>query len=729
MDSRNSIVLTQKQIEDIATANRRLDTGMNDFYDIQSRFFADMAQFFGDAAQSPRILQSDVTAPLSITEVGVLKGFSKSFQELGANPFKSDNNSDATMEQRIVDVIAQMNSPEVKATLEKIKNLKSDFSAFSAFLNRFNNDAMVAAHNESYQVLVAQGLKNNLIKPVQHVPRFELHFREVLKNLAESTGLKMDTFDEQILPEIQEKNITDLDAYARQKVPAELVERFKTTVEFSKLYAAMKAYSDECNKAVNPSRDEAISKFVDPVVRDLAASLAAGLQEAARVAKTPAIADRLNALRVSMDSTANNAHKVQIAANMYLDAYIDERTKENLKTVKKPYLVTLEATIKDALKVPSEANMKPEEVILKQMSLLPATRKRMLEHLYDRALREGIANDDKTVFKNAIKAVVRMGNEVIKEWNEMAKREFKQGEVLTLPLNEVDRAGTEIDRISEKAIQVMQSSLVKHEIRTDIVNHNYQAVMIDFIKTGDKGKLNNSQKSFLNELVEFLGEKNNYKDAQEQFIKSYLQIYVMERDKSSILMGGGTTKGDLLKYLENAIIDFKKVAGTPIEPAHAEVSLLQMVEPGSKGAKALSGFLFEMAIDAFNSKKEMRFVNCLKAIERMGTVKEWDELAAKYKLPELILAGNKTLGGEMKEKNIVLFYKSLQGKKLAYSKETSAPQSPSASSSFDYNKVKSSAQLMTQFGVNSPSHSSTKTSSPGEVKGNDSPPPSPLSKH
>jgi hypothetical protein len=243
----------------------------------------------------------------------------------------------------------------------------------------------------------------------------------------------------------------------------------------------------------------------------------------------------------------------------------------------------------------------------------------LVAHLYERAMTEGVSGvTDQTVFTNAIKAVVRMGNDAIKAWNQLAiKYTQDENNALILPLNTVDKKG-KVTRIKESKIDELYKAKFA-EMPKEVISRYQPSILVNWVINASlPGDMEEKQYKKFQALIDNLKRaevSGDPADIHQVFMLAYFDTYITERTKTTF----GSQPGKLQAFLESIATDDKK---------HADSDLFGTVPPHSAEAMNLALRAVALAVTdnpgESSSDKEALFINIVKAVKRMGIEREWN---------------------------------------------------------------------------------------------------------
>jgi hypothetical protein len=239
----------------------------------------------------------------------------------------------------------------------------------------------------------------------------------------------------------------------------------------------------------------------------------------------------------------------------------------------------------------------------------------LVAHLYKRAISEGVHGvKDQHVFTNAVKAVVRMGNDAIKIWNKIAlENSPKYGGNLGLPLTKLEDGA--VKRMKEREIDDLYASKLKNTPK-EIASRYHPNLLVTWLsKAVQPPDLSPQQYAKINVLIGELqrAEKHYPEKIHQIFMNEYFDTYILERVKE----GSHSKPGKLQAFLESVATSGGK---------KADSALFETVAPQSGEAQSLALRAVTRGVESIINKNETQFINVLKAVKRMGVLSEWNEL-------------------------------------------------------------------------------------------------------
>jgi hypothetical protein len=610
-------------------AQKALDNNIQEFYGWNGTFFAAMAKVND-------LLTPEVRDVLTSQEANDLELFLAPFRKFENYLIKSDK--DLTTSERIAEIHSQFNSESYQKTLEAFFEVTSNMAAFDKFTERLNKKY---ASNQVINDFVFK-LNFEKIKPTGQTPtRYPLHLAEIRKLAAKVQDVDIDDFDAHF------KDEDDLHKQLRFMNKHKDVD-LNDLIKVDAMLKKAREGADHINSAI----DKPVDFF------KLSSSERTNLHKKMNVDKRLQNLKDMFQLGKDMANAKTADEKLLLVMMEFAETYVDERTQGLLgNTQLSLYLESLMQVIMDEYQLTIPEDKKREEVIFELVGKSPKVSATVVNYLYGRAISEGVVEKDKTVWVNAAKAVVRMGNDAIKIWNRIAyynTPKFRSN--LTLPLNTEDKHG-KVAHIKEADIEGYLTTNLKDTPR-EIAAIYHPTLLVRWLSEAALERrpadLSTEDNKVIDDLVKNLqtAEKDFPQRIHQIFMNEYLQAYITGRTK----VGNHSQPGKLQAFLESVITE---KADKP------DSSIFDTVSTKTEEAQSIATRAVSYALQCLDDKNLPRptlgekakpqFINILKAVKRMGIIDEWNELA-KGNFAHLML----TAKTDLSEKGIEKFWKSVK---------------------------------------------------------------------
>ena len=357
-----------------------------------------------------------------------------------------------------------------------------------------------------------------------------------------------------------------------------------------------------------------------------------------------------------MDEVKANKDLVGMTLNVYVDTFLEGRTKSLLqKTEKTPFLQGLEKSIMATFNLQAADGKHPEEIILDKASKNAEDRDALVSRLFTRAMAVGIGDKAKQTFVNAAKLVVRMGDDGIKLWNEMVNENLSHGSALILPskLSE-SQIATIYDKATSNSNRELKAE-VRDVFKTDLLIRVLQ-------KNSAVSELTSHQRFELAKIIKAVQGAEDDKTAHQAFAQAFIKVYINELKSNN---------SGLLNLLKEAVKEFNETvkgksfligdAGSKKE-GHIAAGVLSSVKD-VESLKSITANVFARAVEDINSARKFTrakdqkvyldsFVSCLKAVVSMKALAQWEELVIQNNVPELSAKSLLGKKGEIEEKDL-----------------------------------------------------------------------------
>jgi hypothetical protein len=579
------------------TRYKAVDESMKEFYNVQKRFFKDM-QDLGLSEQLQKALLPN--------EIEMLTELFKPLKSL-TNPFRS-HHEDTSYTEQFTHLIEQAQTTTFKGTYlvmrdamlvgDMINNLVSEIKKRRSF-------------DLELQTLLGQEVTAQMSKPFQNIMRWGSMSEAISGYYLKALGIKHNNKEE------SQKMIAQLSASTTRS------DADNAVLKLHEMEALFKGYSELANieKKIFDENNPHLRKlqFTDEVLSNLVFSKVA------------------HDIAVEIEDIADLDERTAAVGMLYVNAYVGGRTK-GIGTVKTSTLEDLEKTFIDAIDPefdPASYEQKPDTFLFSKLAEVPGLRTALVNNLFVTALTEGVANNNELIYANSIKAVIRLGNQAILQWNDKVTREFGDKKILKIDLSFFDDKGNYV-YMKEKEVSANFSAIRKDkDISNNLSEQFFAQRLQSALRQVDRTSLNPAQTEKLNALIQHTQGSAGVTNQQihNAFIEKYLDLYITDRGKSG--------KSPLLDAVEKAVTkvfqDYHKIHKTDQADYKDRVDAMILGTVGASEKITLVAELAKRVQTVVKDNNKAEFINIGKAIVRMHAVTTWNGyVPTKLKLSEKV---------------------------------------------------------------------------------------------
>lgn len=570
-----------------------------------------------------------------------LEYYLSAYRALDHNPFQEhDPGVGAGIDQQVKGICDGFFAPDEEVLTDQIRENFDlfakcifNYSSFHKFLNKLIKSDVLKSQRKLVEA-IEKSLAQDLITAVQHAPRYGLSMGTLIKEgghfLSDPVKARMELIAAAIKIQLDKinANMKSFDGEAEEK---ENVRRYRhsrmevlSQEELTGMVAEMKEYLNEAK------RDHHYQRLND-------------------------LFSNLNLIRSEKLNDEQTMVRVKEAIILpYLDIYLEERSKGYLgHTSKGLNLTFLEGLFKkyDLMEVGAmdKKEDKLDARIFKAFEGAPAKINAAVRLLFLRAMSEGIGGaHDKMIYVNARKAINRMGDRAIAQWNQQVQGRFGDSVPTVLLMNE-GKMEAEATDISNSYDELFANQAFKAELN--------KVCHIEILASAFRENLDNR------EIIEKLQELAKRRDDHGEDVSVLVHLSVMEPfikthlAESSVGLFGGA-KQDLKKMIA-AIYSFQQRTGSELfgklrdkaSEAQLDKDILHSVGDYLNESQEFARQLFEHAINigfgsldstvanssAIEAKKRKLYVKDVQTVIDMGepAIKAWNQLALKFESPRI----------------------------------------------------------------------------------------------
>ncbi len=319
--------------------------------------------------------------------------------------------------------------------------------------------------------------------------------------------------------------------------------------------------------------------------------------------------------------------KMQLVLLKFAEAYLNEHTHSTKSSQRSMYLEGMMDVIIDDYAFFVAGGTDRDAMIFDLAGKNPKVRDAMVKYLYARAISEGVLEKDKNVWIYAVKGVLCMGNDAIRFWNKIVAVNTPKFQAnLTLPENIEDKYG--------KAVPASESEIGKYfttlkDTPRELAALYHPALLVKWLANAALERpagLTVVDNKVIDDLLKNLqtAEHDFPERIHQIFMNEYLQAYIA----GSTQVGKENQPGKLQLFLESVITDETENRDAVI---FATVST-KTAEALSIATRAVTSALKSLtdkrlAPSRGGDKAKSQFINILKAVQYMGIIDEWNQLA------------------------------------------------------------------------------------------------------
>ncbi len=563
---------------------------LDELYDFNQRFFTSMARM-------KKVLTPEVRASLNSQDLIDLEVMLAPLQKFDNFLLRTPGLNE---KDTVKEIASQFDSKAFEANKAAFLEVRKNHVAFSGFLARLQAKGV----NPN----VIKVLRDNYIYPIQNFNRYELHMKVMRKAYAEYQGIDLKDFQEFKATE-KKGSLMQFNAFQNKYPNADV----RTLISLDKILIMHSALQDQSNKTENYELFELSPKERSNLHKELIAS-----NQQTTLKSMTAQLEEIGKMMADATPTANE--KLRAVMLTFCDAYIDERSKSFLGGTKhSPFLENILTRIIKEFKIDVSGGKKTDEAVFEFAGKTPQVINALVAHLYERATIEGMSGvKDQAVFINAVKAVVRMGNDAIKVWNQLVVKNSQQDDnVLILPPNTTEK-GKVVRGIKENKIEALFHAKLE-KMPKEAVTRLQPSLLVDsFAQAQQPDDMSQAQYEKFQVIATAMQRASRSKDPTEVhkvFMKAYFDTYILERTK----VGMHSQPGKLQSFLESLATD---------SDSHADTALFKTVPKDSVEAMDLALRAHALMTTNNSLQNKSQFVNILKAVVRMGIERQWNDLVS-----------------------------------------------------------------------------------------------------
>jgi hypothetical protein len=593
-----------------------LDHQLVEFYKVQAKFFSEMQALK---------LSPEVVKVLNKREIEKFSRFVAAVNKL-ENPFTAHNPNDAYLLQ-FKQLLKQSRTQEFSNAIPIMNNALVDFTSVTDAMDVIKKRDSVTLE---ISMLLTREITDQFSKAFQNLIRWESQLQAMLDTYAKTM------------------KISDVKSAVKEyETKPNATEAEQSLFSIYHIHSYFKSLANQANELQRNAENTELERNTNALIMAVNDTLSESPND-------PSMAE----FRRTIESRSTPENKINFIAKAYADAYLDGRTKTALgHTAKSVGLEKLETLLMDAIDPKFDATtseVKADEIILIEIAHNDTMRKTIVGHLFNRAMVEGIGNNNPQIYVNAVKAIVRLGEKSLAEWNRLTAEKFGPDSLIKIPDMIYSMEGKFI-RTTESESAATFSAINKNlMLKEKIALLFYPQLIANALTNVDRKHLTATESYKLDQFIQQYTDSavSDPSLGHQKFLDKYLDLYITDRRQAG--------KTPLLETVEKAFLEFHKANKTATSQTKDRDDALIMgtVRPEEKASFAEK--LIARALDAIANTNQSEFVNIIKVVKRMKLAPDWDKLvAARPEAANLKLEGNKALGKSLDEKYIKKYFETL----------------------------------------------------------------------